>query len=305
MKKRKIILLAACFVLLCVCIIQGAVGLKNPVKTFSLSDTPDKITITGDGLDVLLQREGDVWYVGEEKFAVNAADADRIINAVKEVKTLDAVGKRGVELLEERYGLGASKAIQVAAFKGGKEVRTLTVGKTSSTGAQSYLTLGEKKEIFLAASNLRAALSKSADELRSKSVYSLAKSDIAVVSVTANGNTWGITKTTNADGKDEWTATGVESGAALDGQKAESWLGQLSSLTVSAWLPKDTAFPAEEAAAIDIKTANDTVTVRLFHAEKADDNAYYCTSNKTPYPFELTKNAAEKFLKPFSDLKMN
>ena len=35
MKTRKIILLAACAVLLCVCVVQGITGLKNPVKTFT------------------------------------------------------------------------------------------------------------------------------------------------------------------------------------------------------------------------------------------------------------------------------
>ncbi|MGP1458094.1 MAG: DUF4340 domain-containing protein [Treponema sp.] len=304
MKTRKIILLAACAVLLGVIGVQTALGLKNPVKTFALGDAPDKITIRGDGLDILLTLENGVWYVGDDKFAVNAADADRIVNAVKEVKTLDAVGKLGSAPLEERYGLTGAKAIKVSAFKDGKEIRALTVGKTSSTGAQAYLTLEGKKDIFLASSNLRASFGKSSDELKSKNVYALPKSDITAVTVTVKGSTWGIAKMTGDD-KDEWTATGVEEGSAVDKEKANAWAGQISSLNVSSWLPKGTALPADAAADIEIKTADDTVTLRLFRTEGAADETYYCTSNKTPHAFELTKNAAEKFFKPFAELKLN
>ena len=303
MKTRKIILLAACAVLLCVCVVQGITGLKNPVKTFTLNDSPDKITISGDGLDVLLTLKVNTWYVGTDNFSVNKADADRIVNAVKEVKVLNSIGRTGNELLEERYGLGESKAIKVSAFKNGKELRTITVGKTSSTGAQSYIVFGGNKEIFLASSNLRSAFDKSADDLRSKNVYSVTKSDITAISVTSGDGTWGIERKIGEDNKIEWTANGIAAGTEIDTSKADSWLQQLSSLNVSSWLPNDTVFPSEKDVEVELTTAGEKVSVTLYKQGSGDDVKYFCTGSKSSHKFELTKSAAEKYLKPAADLK--
>ncbi len=303
MKMRKTILLAACAALLAVCIVQAIMSLKPPVEELTLSESPDKITITGAGLDVLLTLEGNTWYVGSDNFSVSAADSGRILNAVKEIKVLDVIGKTGNEAMEERYELDAAKAITVTAFKADKTLRTITVGKTSSTGSQTYIALDGKKDILLAATNLRSAFDKSADDLRSKNVYSFSKNDITAVSVTQNGSAWGAERHEGDGGAAEWSATGSAAGTELDKDKTDSWVQQLASLLVSSWLENSAELPAEKAAEAEILTAADKATVSLYRVEDGGDDSYYCTSNKTPHKFTLTKSAAEKFLKTADALK--
>ena len=166
MKTRKIVLLSACAFLFCVCVVQLIMGAKNPVKTLSLSQNPDKIIIAqGNNEIVFTQTEKD-WTIGNDGFFANQADIDNIIKTIKEIKVLDTVGKISNNLVEERYELHNEKAIIVTAQKAGKEIITVRVGKTSATGSQSYITLNNKNDVYLVSGNFPSAFSKSEKDIK-------------------------------------------------------------------------------------------------------------------------------------------
>ena len=54
MKKRTLILASLCAVFLVIAVVQQLLSLKNPVKTVTFSENPDKITVFGHGLDIVL-----------------------------------------------------------------------------------------------------------------------------------------------------------------------------------------------------------------------------------------------------------
>lgn len=300
MKTRKIILLTACAALLCVCVAQMILTGRSPVRTVTLQETPDSIRIqTGDS-EVLLAADGGQWYTGERRYPANQSDADSMLSNLSEIKILDAVGKAGGGAAEERYELQDGKALVITAQKDGRTLRTVRLGKTSSTGAQSYITLDGGKDIYLVSGNLHSVFGKSEDALRSKKVYGIEAGDILSVLAGSGGRTWGLEKT---DDSGEWKPTGDASALALDSEKADAWVSRLANLSVSEWLDDGESDGAHEAASVTIRTKDRIITVDVSTVPDGEDVRYICGCSETPYRFEISSYTAEKYMQAPEDLK--
>ena len=182
MSKRKIILLTACVLLLGIYIAQLASSLRSSVKNKTLGADPDKLTIENASAVIELAKSDDGWTVGERRYKADTNTVDALVNAVKNIRVLDTVAQAGSDAVDERYEIDKTNAIVVKAYKGNELVRTLTIGKTSSTGSQSYLTLDGKKDIYLVSGTLRDTFKKDVAALRSKVVYAVDTSDLTAVS---------------------------------------------------------------------------------------------------------------------------
>jgi hypothetical protein len=301
MQKRKIFLLSACAVLLLVCILQAVLLNRSSVKTFSLKEDPDQITIENTDGTVTLSKSGDAWVIGDAKYPANAASVDAVVSAVKSVKALDKVGNAAGEAGKIRYDLTDAKKITVTAFAGGKEVRKITVGKASATGTQGYIMIDGSSDVYLASGNLHSTFGKTSADLRSNSVWTLEKNMIGSVSIRkADGTEWKVSR----EGQSEnitWKIDGhgIVTGE-VDSQKAESWFGEFANLSASSWLDDSASPSGTYVLTCEIEAGGKTVAIDLFQTkeEKDDEPAEYCASStETPYTFELASYSARKFLK--------
>ena len=105
MNKRKIILLSATGILLCVYILQVILVGKNSVKTFTIKEEPASYSILANGETVILSKENDIWIVSngkDEKYKANAGFADNIQSNVTEIKSLDVVSHSDSKTVLER-----------------------------------------------------------------------------------------------------------------------------------------------------------------------------------------------------------
>ena len=299
MKTRKIVLLSACAFLFCVCVVQLIMGAKNPVKTLSLSQNPDKIIIAqGNNEIVFTQTEKD-WTIGNDGFFANQADIDNIIKTIKEIKVLDTVGKISNNLIEERYELHNEKAIIVTAQKAGKEIITVRVGKTSATGSQSYITLNNKNDVYLVSGNFPSAFSKSEKDMTSKSVYSISGNDITSVDLQTSVKTWGVAKDANGT---TWSLTGNAPRIIIDSDYTDAWVQSLAFLTADSWLEDDAQLPKTKEISVTINTPKESITVDIYSSAEGTETKYICTSNKTSHKFTISKLAAEKYIKAADEL---
>ncbi|QTQ13400.1 DUF4340 domain-containing protein [Treponema parvum] len=184
LKMRKSVLLAAIGILLCIYAIQLFVLGRNSVKVLSLKEEAAVYAIKGNDIDVVLTRSGDEWLVGSKNYKANESFSDSIDKAVKTVKILDTVSHSDSEASLERYGLESEKALTVTASGAkGKILRTITVGKESSTGSQTYVKIDSGKDIYLVSGALKNTFEKTVDDLRSKQVFSFSSDDIDKVTV--------------------------------------------------------------------------------------------------------------------------
>lgn len=300
MKLRKTILLSAIGVLLCIYIIQLISSGRSAVKTLALKAEPAAFTISGSGSDVVLSKESGSWIVGGKKYKANAAFSDNIKNAVTSVKVLDTVSHSDDEAVLERYGLSKDKAYTVTATdKDGKTIRTLTIGKESTTGSQTYVKVDSGKDIYLVSGSLKDTFGKSVEDLRSKEVFNFKADDLTKVAVSVPGNTWSMEKSGEPA---VWSAAGQT--IELDDEKVKAWINTLPVLNVQSWKNETDPMPRIAGTTATLTAGGKDITVTVYEIAAADGKTEYIgTSSETPYPFTMSKYTADKFCKKLAELE--
>lgn len=300
MSKRKIILLTACVLLLGIYIAQLASSLRSSVKNKTLGADPDKLTIENAGTLIELAKSDDGWTIGEKRYKADTNTIDGLVNAVKNIRVLDTVAQAGSDAVDERYEIDKANAIVVKAYKGNELVRTLTIGKTSSTGSQSYVTLDDKKDIYLVSGMLHDTFKKDVAALRSKSVYTVDSSDLTAVSESMGSTVLSIVKSGDPAA---WTGSG--GAASVDAEKAASWAASLATLNADSWLDDDFILPAASESVTVITAGGNAITVSVYKEGDGDEAKYYGTCSETPYKFSLSRYSAGKYLKTAADISAN
>lgn len=300
MKTRKTVLLSCIGVLLVICIVQAIVLGRNPVKTIKTDETFDSITIEKDGGKIEFTLEGSEWYVGSGNYKASQTDINNMTNNLKEIKILDKVARLSSDEANERYDLNEAKAIKVAALKNGKLIREIKVGKSSSTGAQTYVAIDSSKEINLISGNLYSVFSKSEDSYRSKTVFEIKGTSVSSVKVSTKSENWSVTK--NDSEEISWTFGGSASGKENDSSKVNTWIGQIVNCTASAWADDSKILSSQKDAEVQIESAEGNITIDIYSEEVDDKTKYLATSNQTPHKFELSESAAKRYIKSFRDL---
>ncbi len=304
MTTRKITLLAVFAFLLAVCIVQGITGAINPVKTIKTDADPDAITISKDGKTIELTKNGFGWQVGSENYIANKSDVEKMIKEIQEVKILDKIARLGNAENDEKYNLSESRATFVRAFKDGKEIQSLMLGKTSPTGSQTYGSVSGKKDIFLFSGNLISTFDKTEESLRSKTVYSIEENMITGANVEMGAQNWTLTKEPGKNAKDSglWKNSGTAD-FEVDSNEAKKWIQNVAFMNISSWIDDGTALPKEKLVSFKLFTTSETVSVEIYEQKNGDETKYYGTCSRTPHKFELTKTQTEKFTKNPETLK--
>ena len=320
---RKLVLLLAIAVLLCVYILQLAFTGRSTVKNAELSATPDALNVQigqDESQAVSLVQKNGNWFVGQKEYPADENSVAALLNAIKTVRLLGVSAQSaGSEADARRYGLDDESKILVQVFKDGVELRTLTVGKNTSTGSQCYVQLDGKSTVYLAGDALHTVFSTSVDSLRSKSLYSVESALIASITVASTEGTFTLQKTeaapdlTAAASPDEqptmsapqtaWLLeqNGAAFSAPISSEKVESWLYTIATLRAASW-DDDAQLPPEEQAAarISFAAAGKVHKINLF-ALYDDEERFLCSSSDSPYPFYLANATAQKFIKTPAD----
>ncbi|MCI1209915.1 MAG: DUF4340 domain-containing protein [Treponema sp.] len=306
MKARKTILLSVIAVLLCVYIVQLVNSGRSKIKTLTLKDDFDTVTITDNGRKTILVKENGKWLVGDKKYTADESTADRMINTIKGIKILETVSRTDNAVVKERYGF--DKPLTVTASKGTKTVRTFIIGKSTSTGSQTYLRIDGKNDTCLVSGSYKDIFGKTPDGIRSKKVYALDRDSITDVKVSTDGSSWEIKKSGSPAAWD--LVSGADGKTEIDGTHTSTWVHSLAQLSVRSWLDEKTQLPAREPdASVSFKAANKTYTVTVYKEMEKDKDGkdtvkdYLCTCSETQYLFTLAPYMGEIFNKKLDDLK--
>lgn len=292
---RKAALCAAIAVLAAVYTLQLVLGAPDTVRVESLADAPDAIEIARPGMATLkLSESGGKWLIGDKGYPADVARVEAMTKALGTVKIL---GRVSGDAESGEYGLGESERLLVTAWKGGKKIRSLTVGKNAVTAQQSYVQLDEGSDVLLVSGALKAVFNRDEDSLREKTIWTLTADALSRVSV-PGGKAWAIEKSGEPPA---WAfAAGSSVTGELDAEKAVSWVSGLLSIKAAGFVPGDAAPPSALLGRVVLTAGGKEYSIAVH--EKGDDGKYVCSSSESPYAFYLTSATAEKFLKGAADL---
>lgn len=150
--KRTKILAAVAAALAVICAAQFLLGLRSPSKAFKLKAEPDYISVENAGATTVLQKSESGWIYGAE--ALDQNKVELLTKSLSPLTTLGVTSRSASQAALERYGL--DKPLKVCLKSKDKTLLSILIGKDSSSGAQSYIQLEGKKEIYLARGKLRS-----------------------------------------------------------------------------------------------------------------------------------------------------
>jgi hypothetical protein len=164
---RKTILIFAVIILAVIYAVQLATEKRTKAKTIFVEKEIGFVSVQKSGEEIFsIRKDGDEWTANGGKIPVAENKANGIVNSINEIKILDAWKISGDD--EERYGLGEQNCIVVEARQkeGGEILRTLKIGKTTSTGGQCYIQVDGGKSVCLAQGLFRSTFDVSAEDIK-------------------------------------------------------------------------------------------------------------------------------------------
>ncbi len=288
MKTRKLVLIIADVLLLALCIVQCALSSKDTTKYFDLKDKPDMIVIdtpAEKGITVVF--EDGKWILADDNFPANENEIEGMLDAVESIRVLDKVGSTNNEAALDRYELNDLKKTTVTFSKDGNVIRTLNLGKEAVSDSQSYITVDNGKDIYLATGNLPYVYGVTKNDIRSSTVMELQASDITEVSISNEGEAaWSLSRMGSGDDV-VWNVSGAE--IDVDEDSAAAWFRNLAKISTNNWYEEKDVPAAERIITANIVAAFKTTAIEIYALPKEDGvpQAYYGRTSNLPYAFAI------------------
>ena len=242
----------------------------------------------GDENEQLLRKEGDQWYIGEQKYPARQGSVDTLLQQLSEPNLQDLVAKSGNLLT---FALDDERAYELEALDAdGNSLRRFYVGKSSSSGRYSYVRLNEDDlRVFTLSANLSSILEKSVDDLRDRLVLNFSSQDIEKLQIST-----GDTVVSAEKAEDKWQ---MPDGAAWGEEQIQNLINRFASMNAQDFISEYPATDAEyEVQFIAAGGASYTVTIA---AEPLENGGYPAKSSSYGFPFTLNQYTVESMLKDF------
>lgn len=157
---RKIILLSLIAVLLVVYILQLVISGANDGYSLVLKESPDTILIqNGTKTQIKIVNSNGIWLLKEgsenpeENYAILPANTETVNQMVTLLSKIEVLGLVSRNADNERFGFTENESVKIICSKEGKILRTLELGKNSSTYQQVYAKVDESNNVVLVSGN--------------------------------------------------------------------------------------------------------------------------------------------------------
>lgn len=314
---KKSILFVLALVLFVTFIVQTCVSRQTKIFEVAIKKDIDCVTIDSSNGGLRLEKIDGNWKVSyadsvEKKFDTDEFAVENILTYISKLRFLGTVSG-GNENRLQRYGLDKESKITVKAYGKNILLRTLDVGKNSTSGVHSYTNLDEKKSVHIADSPLRSIFEKTLPSLRNKTLYAVSSDSISSASVKKAGVEYEVLRTSaqtkeltdtsiDASQMSEWILIKIpeEYGEmVLDQGSVGTWIDSLKTATVTSWCENDVVLPeGEPQIEINFAVGGMMYSMQMFE----NDDKYLCSINQTSGLFYLSKSTAENIAKDLGDL---
>ncbi len=173
LRYRKIILLSLIAILLVVYILQLVISGANDGYSLVLKEIPDTIIIqNGTKPQIKIINSNGVWLLKEgselpeENNAIIPANSETLNQMVSSLSKIEVLGLVSRDADNERFGFTENESIKIIASKEGKVLRTVELGKNSSTYQQVYAKVDESNNVVLISGNPKTLFNVTFEELK-------------------------------------------------------------------------------------------------------------------------------------------
>lgn len=302
MSSRKITLLSLIGILLTIYILQLTFDSKGKIKEVKPRTPITKIEIDqADKNHLFLEKQKENWILNS-KHPANTDIADYILASLDDIKIIDTVSKSSNENDLEKYGL-ANPIIVTGWATDDTQVQKIHVGKTSSTGNQTYIRFAGKKEIYLVSGNLIIPFNLTEKDLLDFTLYSIKTNEVYKVEKYS-----GDTDSGNLDFRFEKTGEVAEAfwsceNETVDGTKIENWLRGIEILSADKWIEEFDYFNPSTKPDITfiLSAAGRDIKLSFYEDNNAPDSIICLCSEDGTFPCYIARSTYEKYLKSLSD----
>lgn len=294
MNTKKITLLSLIGLLTIIYILQLTFDSKGKIKEVKPKIPITKIEVINSKNQFTLQKENDNWIV--DSLPANTEIAEYVLSSLDNIKIIDTVSKNPTQDELTKYGF--DNLINVSGYSiDEKLVQKIQVGKTSSTGNQTYIKLDGKKSIYLVSGNLIIPFNLSSNELLDYTLYSTNPDEIYKIQKydgeRAEENLDFTIEKTGEVAQVAWTVNGQ---SVLD-EQIESWLRAIESLTALEWIEDfdELNIAANPDLTFVISAAGRDI-VNEFYFIEGDDNRAICICSENGYPCYVARSSVQKYL---------
>ncbi len=257
-----------------------------------------------NGSELILRKNGDQWYIGEQQYPARQSYVDTLLKQLSQPSLQDLVSRSSQDGGLLPFGLDNERVYKLEAFGAEQDsLRQLYVGKSSSSGRYSFVRLSEDAaQIFSLSENLTAVLEKSIDELRDRLVLSFDSSEIEKLQISNTNN-----RTIAAEKKeDKWQLLQTppisevsEEVRERDEEQIQRLVNRFASMNAQSFLADYPQTESEyELKFIAKGGVSYTITIAAEKLGGADEG-YAAKSSSYGFPFTLNSYTVESMLKDF------
>ncbi|MBQ0162701.1 MAG: DUF4340 domain-containing protein [Treponema sp.] len=306
MTKRKIFLLSLIAVLAVTYFFQLVFASRGKITEVKVKGEITKIEIINSKGKLNLSKNEDNWLINDNLPAKTEL-TKTLCSTLSSVKVIDSVNKKPTEADFEKYGL--TSAITVEGYSAdSKKIVKLTIGKTSTTGNQTYIQLNDSKEILLVSSNLNEYFSVSEKELLDMTLYTTTASDIYKIAVTYSPSGTFTAEKAGEMADFKWNVTAADNNAdtsSFNSAKFQNWVNSITELTASKWLTdfnvSDSQLDDSRYYSITIYAAEKEIKVDLYQLKADLGSEKLCICSENEYLCEITAEDVHRLVTELSN----
>lgn len=306
MTKRKIFLLSLIAILTVTYIFQLVFSSRGKISEISIKGEITKIIIQKTDETITLSKNDDTWFVSDNLPAKKEL-TENLITTLSSIKVIDSINKKPAQEDFEKYGL--TSGITVEAFSSDtKKLQKLTIGKTATTGNQTYIQLNDSKEVLLVSQNLNQFFSVSEKELLDMTLYSINVNDIYKIAVTYSPSGAFTAEKAGEMADFKWNITGADLNVDLtkfNSEKFQQWINSITELTASKWLAdfnlSDSELDDSRYYSMTIYAADKEIKVDLYQMKADLGSEKLCICSENEYLCEITADDVHRIVTELSN----
>ena len=314
--KKEYIILAIIIIALSVYLVMRR-GDRTLYELPEMPQVPQKeitrIEITRGKAIIDLTKKDDSWYIAPKEYP---ADAGKVKNMLDNIEKLTLTALVSESQNYDLYDLSGEAKINVKAWQADSLKRDIDVGKTASSFRHTFVKTAGDDRVFHARGNFRNTFDTTVDDLRDKTILTYTLSDIQQIQITAEKQSFMLTRTQLPEKEESPTAEKEESAAppaqktvwqTPDGRTGDDaavnqLLNTLSNLRCETFIEdrgkEDFTTPLIN---IQLKGSQD-YSLSIFAKTEEKESEQPAISSASKYAFRLTDSAAQGIMKDASNI---